>query len=424
MAVDDRKKSKSRFSLFLVLSLIVHTGGMLWLYWSPILIVKPKSFDPDKKTVIIKMAPEKKTEEKKEDQPEEKKKEEDKKDPKKENEQQKQQKQQEQKKQEQKKQEQQKQEQQKQSQQKQTQQQSEDAASGKSSESNKSASKDGGKEKSEPSKSGKKADGKDRPKKGEPGKGEPAKGEPSKGEPGKGQPSKGQPSKGEPSKGEPAKGEPQKGEPTKQQAKPSPDKEAPTKQQDKKKSRREENPEFGLDYGDYQKPGVDMPEGDNKKPGVPGEDPNNLAYWTKRLGNVRQLNESAMQRSIVVTEGASEALDRRTQQGLATVETLTPQQKQEFNRVLNDNVGKVLQNYVAPKKDGKKYYGEIRFTVDAQGFIDQANFKIRSGNDQLDQAVLNALIATRKLDLSADSYVSHAVTMFPMVFYYSDEDME
>lgn len=413
MAVDDRKKSKSRFSLFLVLSLIVHTGAVILLYWSPIRFDRPKPFEPEKKTVIIKMAPEKKEEKKEEEKKEEKK------ESQKQSDQQKQQKQQEQQKQSQ-----QKQEQQKQEQQKQTQQQSKDSAAGKSSESSKSDSKESSQKKSEPSKSAKKSDGKDQPKKGEPGKGKPAKGEPTKGDPTKGQPSKGQPSKGEPAKGESSKGDPQKGEPTKQQAKPSPDKEAPTKQQDKKKSRREENPEFGLDYGDYQKPGVDMPEGDNKKPGVPGEDPNNLAYWTKRLGNVQQLNESALQRSIVVTEGASEVLDRRQQQGMAALETLTPQQKQEFNRVLNDNVGNVLKNYTPPKKDGKRYYGEIRFTVDAQGFIDQANFKVRSGNDQLDQAMLNALIATRKLDLSADAYVSRIVTMFPMVLNYSDEDME
>src|SRR3990167_3241784 len=71
MAVHDRKKSKSRFSLFLVLSLIVHTGGMLWLYWSPIIIVKPRPFELEKKTVIIKMAPVKKEEEKKEEDKEE-----------------------------------------------------------------------------------------------------------------------------------------------------------------------------------------------------------------------------------------------------------------------------------------------------------------------------------------------------------------
>ena len=131
-----------------------------------------------------------------------------------------------------------------------------------------------------------------------------------------------------------------------------------------------------------------------------------------------------MKRPIVVSEGKNQAMEVREQQAGVMLESLNPQQKKEFDRVLTDNVGKVLQNYVAPKKDGKKYYGEIRFTLDAQGFIDQANFKIRSGNDQLDQAVLNALIATRKLDLSSDAYVSRAVTMFPMLFYYSDEDME
>lgn len=240
---------------------------------------------------------------------------------------------------------------------------------------------------------------------------------------GKEEPREQKPREQEPKKQEPKKEEPKKQEPKKQEA---PKAKSEPKKTESSKPRRAARDEQMLDYSQYDRnlPGPNSDNTQNKKPGLPDQDPNNLDYWTKRLSNIKQINEQALQRSIVVTEGANTVMDQRSRDGMKVIQTMTREQRQEFSRVLTDNVGLIIKNYVKPKKDGKKYKGEIRFFIDAQGFIAEANFKTRSGSEALDKAMLDALLATRKLELSRDAYVNKVVAGFPILLDYSDEDME
>jgi hypothetical protein len=219
-------------------------------------------------------------------------------------------------------------------------------------------------------------------------------------------------------------------------AKPAPAKPAPVKPTDLEQpkqsvgpeysSPRKAPPEFGLDYSNYDELinlGMPVPKGD-RRPGMNVNDPNNLAYWTQKYSNVQLLEDADMRQSLVLTKGDSIKLDQRTAQANVLKKMFTRDQKKEFDRILQKNVERILQHFHPPAKDGKKYYGEIRFVMDDTGRIIEADYKILSGHDELDQSMLEALNETVRMDLPVEPLVRQAFVTAPIILNYSDEDMK
>lgn len=101
-----------------------------------------------------------------------------------------------------------------------------------------------------------------------------------------------------------------------------------------------------------------------------------------------------------------------------------PAQVAEFNEALVQSLNKVLTHYEAPKWDGKKYYGEIKIDLDAEGLIVQTLLAEPSGSSVLDEAMLKAANSTEQLVLPEDKCVARLMTSCPVILHYSEEDMK
>jgi outer membrane biosynthesis protein TonB len=276
----------------------------------------------------------------------------------------------------------------------------------------------------EKSKEHKKAEPKKKePKKKKPTKEEPKKTEPKKAEPKKRdpleeqfsvdkskdqKPRKAQPKKAEPKKAEPKKAEPRKVEPRKAQPKKAEPKKAEPRKVEPKKAETRKDP----------------PKSDRTKDKPSTEpQPTDLAYWTKKLGSEQHLTDRDLQRTIIYSEGENISLDKRSQRGLRALRYLSPVQRQEHDSYYETGANTIYANFISPKKIEGKFHGEIRFVMDEEGYISEMNLKTPSGYDALDQAMLDAVRRTVRLELPKNPQAAFVFIELPKLFYYDETDL-
>ena len=230
-------------------------------------------------------------------------------------------------------------------------------------------------------------------------KAEPKKAEPKKAEPKKAEPKKAEPKKAEPKKAGPKKAEPKKAEPKK----------AESKQAGPKKS----------------VPKSAAPEQAKQNKRKPREeDPNNVEFWMKKWGSMQSLDDKELKRAVVVTEGYGDKFKSRDAQASRLSRKLSKVQKQEFHAFYAYAVDFLTKTYVAPKNDGKKYYGEVAFLLDKDGWISNVTLKIPSGNKQLDLAFIKTLEEAERIDMPEDPVVAYFMQIRSHTLWFDESDME
>lgn len=153
------------------------------------------------------------------------------------------------------------------------------------------------------------------------------------------------------------------------------------------------------------------------------DDQRRVTEWKNKLGNMKVLDDRAMKRAIVTTQGFGRQFKSRTVEGKKALDSLNRIEKQEFYEILQLGANAILENYVAPKKDGKKYHGEISILLDKEGYIDQVSFKKPSGNRELDMAMYNAVLKTPRLVMPEDPAIAYVMYIKPITLWYTEEDM-
>jgi len=138
---------------------------------------------------------------------------------------------------------------------------------------------------------------------------------------------------------------------------------------------------------------------------------------------MRMLDERELKEAVVLSEGFGTRFRERQQQGNRLVENLNLYERKELNEHLAKQVGHLFKTFKAPKKDGKKYYGEISILLDEHGYIESVAMKKRSGHAGLDQAVYESILEAKKLALPRNPALRKAMTTRPLTSNYSDDDM-
>jgi len=255
------------------------------------------------------------------------------------------------------------------------------------------------------------------PKKAEPKKAEPKKAEPKKAEPKKAEPKKAEPKKAEPKKAEPKKAEPKKAEPKKAEPKKAePKKAEPKKAEPKKAEPKKAEPKKA-------EPKKAEPKKAEPKKAEPKKAEPKKAEPKKRFSSMRMLDDRELKDAVVLSTGYGTRFREREQQGNRLIQSLNPYEQKELNQHLAKQVGHLFKTFKAPKKDGKKYYGEVSILLDENGYIEFLTFKKRSGHDELDQAVYDSIIAAKKLTLPRNFALRKAMTTRPLTSNYSEGDM-
>jgi len=257
------------------------------------------------------------------------------------------------------------------------------------------------------------------PKKAEPKKAEPKKAEPKKAEPKKAEPKKAEPKKAEPKKAEPKKAEPKKAEPKKAEPKKVEPKKAEPKKTEPKKTKPQKIPELD-EIPDVYKTDMQPIE---EAPKNTKQEGRRLDQMMKKFGSMQVLDEREMRRTIISAAGYGRKFKNRSVRGDSAVKNLNIDERQEFNQFYQLAAETILKNYVAPKKDGRNYRGEISFLLDEDGYVENVTFKTRSGNAALDDAMLQAVLNTPRLQLPNDPNARYAMQVRPITLWYNQEDM-
>jgi outer membrane biosynthesis protein TonB len=320
---------------------------------------------------------------------------------------------------------------------------------------------------------------KEEPKKEEPKKEEPKKEEPKKEEPKKEEPKKEEPKKAEPKKAEPKKAEPKKAEPKKTEAKKQEAKKQEAKKQEAKKVEQKKTeakkedikniPEDVLLYGhrvsdslNYNQ--IDLQENvssqkENSKNAFSEEGSekkalnrtndslNELKQLENELG-MKMLGDSEMGMAFVTSDVSRRVVnfnstnfyrmlkDEENRNDLAAslsnvakssdkdkivdLKSLDREQKLERESYLIKGANKIISNIDAPPYDGKQYSGEVKLYVSLKGDFLKIILK-PSGNNELDNAVINAIKKTVSIDMPEDTMI--ALSMRSIAFWYNEETM-
>ena len=228
------------------------------------------------------------------------------------------------------------------------------------------------------------------PKKSEPKKSEPKKSEPKKSEPKKSEPKKSEPKQSEPKKSEPKKSEPKKSEPKQPEPKYTPY-------------------QSSLDLLEQNK--NEKTESLRKQQALP------------KFGSMAVLDDRELKQSVIYTKGYGNRFKKRELDGQRVKKSLSRYEMQKLNQHLANQVQRIFSSFDAPKKDGRKYYGEISILLDEDGGISHLTMKRPSGNSLLDNAVYETVVRTGKLSLPQDPLIRKAMVTSPLTLSYSDEDM-
>jgi chemotaxis protein histidine kinase CheA len=281
---------------------------------------------------------------------------------------------------------------------------------------------------------------KEEPKKEEPKKEEPKKEEPKKQEAKKQEAKKQEAKKQEAKKQEAKKQEAKKQEAKKQEAKKQEAKKQEAKKQEAKKqeakkqeakkqeakkqeakkqeAKKQEAKKAEPQYNPYQT-SVDVYSQEQSQKDESLRTPNELIKY----GSMTMLDDRQMKRAIIYTRGYGNKFQVRQYEGQIIKESLSDYEKQLLNTHLTSEAGYIFSFHKTPKKDGKKYYGEISLLLDALGNIAEITLKLPSGSDALDESVYNALVQAKRLKLPSDPIIRKAMVTAPLTLNYSDEEM-
>jgi outer membrane biosynthesis protein TonB len=249
---------------------------------------------------------------------------------------------------------------------------------------------------------------------------EPKKEEPKKEEPKKEEPKKEEPKKEEPKKEEPKKEEAKKEEPKKEEAKKEEAKKAEAKKVESKKAeaKKAEPKKAEPQYAPYQS-SVDVYSQEQNQKDESLRSPNELIKY----GSMTMLDDREMKRAVIYTRGFGNRFQVRQYEGQIMRESLSNDEKQLLNTHLTSEAGYIFTFHKPPKKDGKKYYGEISLLLDSNGVIAEIALKLPSGSDVLDESVYKALVEAKKLKLPSDPILRKAMITAPLTLNFSHEEM-
>ena len=142
-----------------------------------------------------------------------------------------------------------------------------------------------------------------------------------------------------------------------------------------------------------------------------------------KYGSMTILDDRQMKRAIIYTKGYDNKYQVRQYEGQIIKESLSNYEKQILNKHLTAEAEYIFSYHKPPKKDGKKYYGEISMLLDSNGNIAEITLKLPSGSDALDESVYNALVQAKSLKLPNDPLLRKAMVTAPLTLNYSDEEM-
>ena len=225
---------------------------------------------------------------------------------------------------------------------------------------------------------------------------------------------KAQAKKAEAKKAEAKKAEAKKAEAKKAQAKKAEAKKAQAKKAEAKKAVAKEP---AAPYRPYQS-SVDVYSQKQKKNDALRA-PNEMIKY----GSMTILDDRQMKRAIIYTKGYDNKYQVRQYEGQIIKESLSNYEKQILNKHLTAEAEYIFSYHKPPKKDGKKYYGEISMLLDSNGNIAEITLKLPSGSDALDESVYNALVQAKSLKLPNDPLLRKAMVTAPLTLNYSDEEM-
>jgi len=95
----------------------------------------------------------------------------------------------------------------------------------------------------------------------------------------------------------------------------------------------------------------------------------------------------------------------------------------EYNDFFKQSLDSIIKNYNAPKSDGKKYNGEIKFCLNKDGGFAQVQLTKPSGHDGLNQAMLNAINLTDKLFIPADTCLQNRAYFIRNTLSFDETDL-
>jgi hypothetical protein len=216
--------------------------------------------------------------------------------------------------------------------------------------------------------------------------------------------------KQEAKKQEAKKQEAKKQEAKKQEAK----KQEAKKQEAKKQEAKKQEPK----YNPYQS-SVDIYSQNQNKQQESLRKPDELIKY----GSMTMLDDREMKRAVIYTKGYGSRFQKRHYEGQKIKQSLSDQEKQLLNDHLFAEAMYIFTFHEPPKKDGKKYYGEISLLLDSKGVISEITLKTPSGSDVLDESVYKALMRAKKLKLPNEPLLRRAMVTAPLTLNYSDEEM-
>jgi outer membrane biosynthesis protein TonB len=147
----------------------------------------------------------------------------------------------------------------------------------------------------------------------------------------------------------------------------------------------------------------------------------------KQIGSMEILDDIKMKAQVIHTEKQNLLFQRREEEAKRfrrkkMTEAEIQKEQDEYVAAANQ----IFSNYLAPKRQlqdlGKKYYGEIRFLIDDTGMIREISYRKNSGSEALDQAFLESLKKTVRLELPEDPIVKFYFILKPKILFYDERD--
>ena len=143
----------------------------------------------------------------------------------------------------------------------------------------------------------------------------------------------------------------------------------------------------------------------------------------KRFGSMQQLDDRALDRTVVATQNIAEQVADRTRKARQLMAALEPVEQQVFVQSAKTFVDAVIRNLNPPKKDGNKYFGEVVILLHASGRIASADIITPSGNDEYDEAVIRAIATMGLFELPTNPEVAEVFTTHPIKFWYDETSL-
>ena len=88
-----------------------------------------------------------------------------------------------------------------------------------------------------------------------------------------------------------------------------------------------------------------------------------------------------------------------------------------------DSYELILQSYQTPEYKDGSFKGAVKFCLDNEGNVNDVFVLKPSGYDQLDQAFMNAVIATKKFPVPANQCYAENLYRFPIRLFYNETDL-